>query len=341
MAFDVFKYEGELVLESGVKIPGYHLGYTTFGEMTPEKDNVIWIFHALTANSDPSEWWPSMVGAGKCFDPAKYFIVCVNMPGSCYGSLGPLDVNPETGEKYYEHFPFFTTRDMVRSYKPLLQHLGIEKIKAGIGGSMGGQQLLEWAIEEPELFEFIFPLATNAFHSPWGRAFNASQRFSIEKDPTWKEKTDGSGIEGMKIARSVALLSYRHYETYEKTQMDENLSLLNSYRSESYQRYQGEKLAKRFNAYSYYFLSMGMDAHNVGRGRGSVEEALKKIKAKTFVMGIETDVLFPVSEQKFLAEHIPGASFHLIKSFYGHDGFLLEDEQISKVVNSALATSQL
>ncbi|HRN72064.1 MAG TPA: homoserine O-acetyltransferase [Ginsengibacter sp.] len=338
MAFDTFKYEGTFTLESGAQLTGYHLGYTTYGALNEAKDNVVWIFHALTANSDPAEWWPSLVGTGKCFDPVKDFIVCVNMPGSCYGSIGPLEINEATGRKFYHDFPFFTTRDMIRSYKPLLRHLGIDKIKAGVGGSMGGQQLLEWAIEDPELFENIFPLATNAIHSPWGRAFNASQRFCIENDPTWKECADEAGIEGMKIARSIALLSYRHYETYEKTQSDPDDNTLLSYRSESYQKYQGEKLARRFNAFSYYLLSQGMDAHNVGRGRGSIEAALQRIKARTFVMGIETDVLFPVSEQQFLAAHIPGADFHLIKSFYGHDGFLLEYEQIGGVINRALAS---
>lgn len=336
VAFDVFQYKGEFVLESGVVLSGYQLGYTTYGQLNQAKDNVVWIFHALTANSDPAEWWPSLVGEGKCFDPAQDFIVCVNMPGSCYGSLGPLDVNTQTGKKYYHDFPFFTPRDMVRSYRPLLKHLGIDQIKVGIGGSMGGQQLLEWAIEDPELFDHIFLLATNAVHSPWGKAFNASQRFCIENDPGWKEDRDDAGIEGMKIARSIALLSYRHYNTYEDTQKDLDHSILDHFKSESYQRYQGEKLAKRFNAFSYYFLSQGMDSHNVGRGRGGIEKALKKILAHTVVMGIESDLLFPVQEQQFLASQIPGATFHSIHSFYGHDGFLLEFDQIQKIIQAAL-----
>ncbi|MCZ2459723.1 MAG: homoserine O-acetyltransferase [Chitinophagales bacterium] len=332
----VFTYDHPFLLESGVTLPGYHLAYTTHGQLNETKDNAVWIFHALTANSDPAEWWDGLVGKGKLFDPAKYFIVCVNMPGSCYGSLGPLDENPIDHERHFHKFPFFTTRDMIRAYQPLRLSLGIEKIHIGIGGSMGGQQLLEWAIEEPELFEHIVPLATNAFHSPWGIAFNASQRFCIETDATWKEKNEKAGSEGMKVARSLALLSYRHYDTYWNTQLEESVNKYTDFKSESYQRYQGEKLGKRFNAFSYYFLSKSMDSHNVGRGRGSVEAALAKIKAKTLVIGITTDILFPLSEQRFIAESIPGAQFHSIHSPYGHDGFLLEYEKIKNIITDFL-----
>jgi homoserine O-acetyltransferase len=201
---------------------------------------------------------------------------------------------------------------------------------------MGGQQLLEWAIEQPELFDYIFPLATNAQHSPWGIAFNASQRMAIEADASWKERTPAAGVEGMKVARSIALISYRHYETYYKSQLENENDTITNFKSESYQRYQGEKLARRFNAFSYFKLSQGMDAHNVGRGRKSVEDALKKIKSKTLVIGIETDILFPLVEQKFLADHITGAAYKAIQSHYGHDGFLLEFDQIEFLIREFL-----
>lgn len=332
----VFRYNNTFRLESGVSLPGFHLGYTTYGNLNGAKDNVVWIFHALTAGSNVAEWWPGLVGEGKLFDPKIYFIICVNMPGSCYGSTGPLDVDPATGNPYYHDFPFFTPRDMIRSYQFLKEDLGIKKIKIGIGGSMGGQQCIEWAIEEPELFEYIFPLATNAFHSAWGIAFNASQRMSIEATESWKEKEPDAGIEGMKVARSIALISYRHYETYHASQSEDNNGYLENFKPESYQRYQGEKLSRRFNAFSYYFLSKGMDAHNVGRGRVSIEKALSLIKAKTLVIGITTDILFPLSEQKFLGENIPGATYKAIDSLYGHDGFLLEFEQIQKLISNFL-----
>lgn len=313
-------------------IPGYHLGYHTFGKLSADRSNVVWVFHALTANSNPIDWWPGLVGSGHLIDPERFFIVCVNMPGSCYGSLGPLSINPLTGQPYYHSFPFFTPRDMIRAYQPLKEFLGIKKIKIGIGGSMGGQQLLEWAIEEPELFEHIIPIATNAFHSPWGRAFNASQRQCIELDASWKSEHPEAGINGMKVARGVALISYRNQDTYNFYQADEDLDLLGPFKSESYQAYQGEKLAARFNAFSYYCLSQGMDAHQVGRGRTNVSTALGRITSKTHLIGISSDLLFTEKEQIFLAENIPGAQLEMISSLYGHDGFLLEYEAISKIV---------
>ena len=332
----IFKYQQSFKLESGICIPGFHLGYTTLGELNAAKDNVVWVFHALTANSNPAEWWDGLVGEGKLFNPQQHFIVCVNMPGSCYGSIHPLDIDDTTSEPFFHRFPLFTTRDMIRAYQPLKDHLGIHKIYVGLGGSMGGQQLLEWAIEEPGLFVNIIPIATNAFHSPWAIAFNSSQRMCIEADITWKNKNAEAGINGMKVARSVALLSYRNYETYLTAQSEKNNEAIDGYKSDSYQRYQGEKLAKRFNAFSYYFLSKSMDAHNLGRGRGSVAVALQSIQSNTLVIGIETDVLFPVTEQAFLAKEIPGASLALIKSTYGHDGFLLEFTQIENVIRGFL-----
>jgi homoserine O-acetyltransferase len=272
------------------------------------------------------------VGKGKIFDPSHYFIICANIPGSCYGSTGPLDINPETKEPYFHQFPFFTTRDMVTAFRELRDHLGIEKIHIGIGGSMGGQQLLEWAVEEPLAFEYIVALATNASHSPWGIAFNASQRYCIENDNTWKQKDALAGLNGMKVARGLALLSYRNYETYLKDQTEDTPDKTQLFKSESYQQYQGEKLAKRFNAFSYYFLSKSMDSHNVARNRGDVKTALKKIRAKTLVIGITTDILFPFREQQFLADYIPGAVFKAIHSPYGHDGFLLEYEKIEQLI---------
>jgi homoserine O-acetyltransferase len=332
LSHKTFSYQAPFELESGIVLPGYHLGYHALGKLNADRSNVVWVFHALTANSNPVDWWPGLVGSGHLIDPEHFFIVCVNMPGSCYGSLGPLSINPLTGDPYYHSFPFFTTRDMIRAYQPLKDFLGISKIKIGIGGSMGGQQLLEWAIEEPALFEHIVPIATNAFHSPWARAFNASQRHCIELDPTWKNNDPQAGIEGMKVARGVALLSYRNQETYNLNQIDADLNSISSFRSESYQRYQGEKLAARFNAFSYYFLSQSMDSHQVGRGRESVTGALKKIKAKTHLIGIQYDLLFTEKEQAFLAENISGAFLYMIPSGFGHDGFLLEFDAISSII---------
>ncbi len=328
----LFHSEQPFLLESGVEISRLHLAYTTYGTLNEERSNVVWIFHALTANSDAAEWWPGLVGANTIFDPSDYFIVCANMPGSCYGSLGPLDINPETGSPYYHDFPLFTTRDMIRSYQRLKTYLGITQIHIGIGGSMGGQQLLEWAVEEPRLFKHIVPLATNCFHSPWGIAFNATQRHCIEADSSWPKKEHTAGLQGMAIAREIALLSYRNYHTYQINQQETDIHKTDNYKSESYQQYQGKKLVQRFNAFSYYFLSKAMDAHHVGRGRHSVKEALETITARTLVISISSDLLFPPSEQQLIADHIPDSTYKEIDSDYGHDGFLLEFTEISKAI---------
>jgi len=345
MSYQTFTSKETFVLESGKSLPQLHLAYHTFGELNATKSNVVWVFHALTANSNPVEWWPGIVGDGCIINPQQHFIVCVNMPNSCYGSIGPLDVNPLTNEAYYHNFPLFTTRDMVRAYQLLKENLGIEKIYMGIGGSMGGQQLLEWAIEQPELFEYIVPIATNAQHSPWGIAFNKSQRMCIENDPTWKEQQPTAGIEGMKTARSLALISYRHYQAYTETQtgvVDDHLPIDEQvFKAETYQQYQGQKLANRFNAFSYWFLTKAMDTHNVGRGRKSVIDALKSIQAKALVVSIKTDILFPIQEQEFLVAHIPNAELTIINSHYGHDGFLLEHEKITLLLRSFLKRDEL
>ncbi len=337
MHHKTFSYKHNFTLESGKTLPGLHLAYTTLGKLNEEQSNVVWIFHALTANSNPAEWWPGLVGDNTFFDPEKYFIVCVNMPGSCYGSIGPLDEDAHSKKTFYHDFPFFTTRDMVRVYAHLKKFLGIEKIHIGIGGSMGGQQLLEWAIEEPNLFEYIIPVATNAVHSQWGIAFNESQRWCIENDATWLERNVDAALNGMKNARSIALLSYRNYETYKTTkQVTGSFPVGEGRDGATYQRYQGEKLAKRFNAFSYYFLSLGMDKHDVARSRTSMHEALGSITAKALVISISSDILFPVQEQEFLAAHITNAELAIINSPHGHDGFLLEYEQISQLLENYL-----
>jgi homoserine O-acetyltransferase/O-succinyltransferase len=335
----IFQYEKPFRLESGAEVPGFHLAYTTLGTLRADGSNVVWIFHALTANSNPAEWWPGLVGEAKLFDPSACFIVCVNMPGSCYGSIGPLSEKPGAGKPWYHDFPFFTPRDMARAYRLLQQELGIHRIHVGIGGSMGGQQLLEWAIEDPDLFGHIVPIATNAVHSAWGRAFNASQRMCIEADASWPSEDPEAGRKGMEAARSVALLSYRHYHTYAATQVDAE-EALEDFRSESYQRYQGLKLARRFNAFSYHALSKGMDSHNVGRGRGGAAAALSRIRARTLVIAVDSDLLFPPAEQAFIAGHVPEARLETIHSLYGHDGFLLEFDKIGSIIRAFLTPNQ-
>ena len=326
-----FNYDKKLQLESGKNLTGFQLAYTTRGRLNANKDNVIWVVHALTANANPFEWWPGLVGMNDHFNPDEHFIICANMLASHYGSTNPLSINPETDTPYYHDFPLITNRDVIHAFDLLRSHLGINKIHTIIGGSMGGQQALEWCIECPSVFERLIVLATNAKHSPWGIAFNESQRLSIQADQTWTEKRDDAGLRGLKAARSIALLSYRNYETYKRAQAEEE-DKIDHYRASSYQDYQGSKLVNRFNGFSYWYISKMMDSHNVGRNRDGLKSALSRIKARTKIIGISSDVLFPIKEQKILHNNIQNAQLSIIHSDMGHDGFLTEVVKISKII---------
>ncbi len=333
MSTQIFTSQYPLPLESGKELPTFKLAWKSWGSLNADKSNVVWICHALTGNADTADWWPGLIGENALFDPKKYFIICANVIGSCYGSTYALSENTETGHPYYHDFPFLSIRDMVQALIALRKHLEIEQIHMILGGSLGGQQVLEWAVMEPEIFEFCVPIATNAFHSPWGIAFNEAQRMAIEADGSWLKKEKTAGLAGMKAARAAAMISYRNYEVYNQSQHELNQEVRDNFKASSYQRYQGEKLASRFDAFAYWTLSKAMDSHHLGRGRGSAELALGKIQAKTLVLGIDSDVLFPPSEQRFIAEHIPGAELEVISSPYGHDGFLIEGKKISEQIS--------
>ena len=334
MESHLFKYNQPFDLECGEQLHRFQLKYCTIGTLNEDKSNVIWVIHALTANAEVDEWWEGLVGEGKLYDPQKHFIICANNLGSCYGSSGPLDTNPATQKLYLKDFPLVTIRDMVKALDLLRIDLGFEKVHTLVGGSMGGMQAVEWAITNSDNFNNLILLATNAKNSPWGIALNESQRMCIESDTTWKEHRPDAAAGGLRAARSVALTTYRNYAAYWNTQSETDIEKLDHYKASTYQVYQGEKLVSRFNVHSYYTLTKAMDSHHVGRGRGGIENALRMIKANTLVIGISTDVLFPVSEQKTLAEGITGARYEEIASFYGHDGFLIESPVITNLVLS-------
>lgn len=328
-----FTYRQPLQLESGQLLPSVDVVYHTYGKLKSDRSNVIWICHALTANSDVSDWWNSLVGEGKTYDPANYFIVCSNIIGSCYGSSGPLTINPDTKLPYYSSFPQVTIRDMVNVHIILRKHLGLEKINTIIGGSMGGYQAIEWALMEPSIFNKMVLVATGAQESAWGIAIHTAQRFAIEADDTWNEHRQNAGAKGLKAARAIGMLTYRNYEAFVKAQTDDEHKLDN-FKASSYLNYQGEKLVKRFNTYSYWLLGKAMDSHNIARNRGTLENILKSIRLNTLIIGISSDHLCPVAEQRLMALHIPNSKFVEIDSPYGHDGFLIEGKLIGEAITS-------
>ena len=230
-----------------------------------------------------------------------------------------------------------TIRDMVRAHQLLAEHLGISHAKLLIGSSMGGFQCLEWSVMQPDFAENCVFIATGAQAYPWGVAFNESQRMAIENDPTFGERNASAGLCGMATARSIALLSYRGGKAYDKTQADTTTyDSPFQHRVLSYQRYQGEKLRRRFNAYSYYRLLQAYDSHNLGRDRGCVAKALRSIKAHTLVVSITSDLLFPPADHQVIVENIPNCQYHVIDSDFGHDGFLVESEKLNNIIQDFL-----
>ncbi|MGV3704493.1 MAG: homoserine O-acetyltransferase family protein [Arcticibacter sp.] len=334
-----YTYTGTFKLENGSELAELEIAYQTFGTLNERKDNVVWVCHALTANADVFDWWKGLFGENELFNPREHFIVCANILGSNYGTTNPLSINPATGEPWYLTFPQFNTRDLVSVQKILADYLEITTIDILIGGSLGGQQSLEWALLEPNRINRLILMATNAKHSPWGIAFNESQRLALSADPTFYSNTPDGGIKGLKAARSIALLSYRHYDTYAISQQEISNDKTDDFKASSYQNYQGDKLVKRFNAYSYWYLSKAMDSHNIFRGREHDPKILDAVKAQTMVIGITSDILFPPAEQRFIAEHIPGARYVEISSFYGHDGFLVETETLTHEISNFLKST--
>lgn len=337
-----FDHQQNFSLESGTVLPGLRIAYDTYGQLNAAKDNVVWVCHALTASSNAADWWKGLIGEGCLINPEKYFIVCANMPGSCYGSTGPVSINPQTNQPYYSSFPLVTIRDMVSAFILLRKHLGIDKIALLMGGSMGGYQVLEWTVMEKEVIEKQFLIATSPSESAWGVAVHTAQRLAIEADHSWLDHSATAGAKGLKAARAIGMLTYRNYNTFQEKQTDPDPEKTDHFKASSYLNYQGDKLVKRFNAFSYWLLTKAMDSHHLGRGRGGdLIKVLQSIQQPTFIMGIRSDILCPPDEQRFMAEHIPNAKLIEIDSAFGHDGFIIETAQISRFLGEWLQTHKL
>lgn len=330
-----FKYDRPFKLESGAELPCLEIAYHTYGTLNPEKDNCIWVCHALTANSDVADWWPHTVVKDGFLDPGKYFIVCANILGSCYGTTGPTSENPSTKEPYYSDFPLVTIRDVVSAHRLLAKELGINKIFSMIGASVGGFQALEWAAGYPREIESMVLIATEAEASPWAVAIDETQRMAIYSDVTFGQPSLQAGAAGLATARALGLLTYRGpsgYNASQRNHPDFNALEGKDHRAQTYQRYQGEKLVRRFDAYSYVSILNMFDTHNIGRDRGGVEKALAQMSMPVLVVGITTDIIFTADYMKSLSGMLPNSYYREIDSPFGHDGFLVEHDLLNNII---------
>ncbi len=314
-----FEYPVPFTLENGQTINQLKIAYHTFGKLNEAKDNVIWVFHAISGSANVMDWWPGLFGENCLYNPKEHFIICANALGSPYGSTSPKDLN----------FPQFSVRDVVKAHQLLATELDIFHIHTAIGGSFGGNQALEFAYSFAGKIDHLILLASCSKESAWGIAVHESQRLAMKSDPSFG--TLDGGAAGMKAARSMALLTYRTADAFIEKQTDVD-DKLDDFKSSSYIQYQGDKFVNRFNALSYYYLTKCLDSHNIGRNRGGEIKALSTITIPTLIIGINTDTLIPVRFQQFMAEHMPNANYQEITSEFGHDGFLIEISQITEKI---------
>ncbi|MBI1807346.1 MAG: homoserine O-acetyltransferase [Ignavibacteria bacterium] len=350
----LFTESAPLQLESGKRILEITVAYETYGTLNNEGTNAILICHALTANAHAAGyhsfndqapgWWDGLIGPGKAFDTDKYFVVCPNILGSCYGTTGPISTDSSTGEQYRMTFPQFTIRDIVKVQKRLLDTLGVTRLATLSGSSLGGMQVLEWAIMYPDFCATIIPISTSVKQSTWCIALNTAARAAIMSDPTWNNGCyDHQPANGLTIARMVGMISYRSAQEFEQRfgrkrqhASDNQFDVDNPFEIESYLHYQGQKLSSRFDANTYIYLSRAMDLHDVTRDRGDIGEVLSGIKAKTLCVGVSSDIRYPTSEQKEIVRYIPQALYAEIDSIHGHDAFLIEFKQLNAIISGFL-----
>jgi homoserine O-acetyltransferase len=338
---------GDVVLDSGFTLPDVRLAHETWG--TFDGTNAVLILHALTGDSHvhgpagpghPTPgWWDAVVGPGLPIDTERFFVVAANILGGCQGSTGPASLDPD-GLPWGGSFPALTVRDQVRAEVALADALGIARWHGVIGGSAGGMRALEWAVEHPDRVERLFLLATAASASAEQIALSRTQVAAIENDPAWfaGDYYDGpSGpLAGLDLARRIAHIAYRS-ETELADRFGRDVQADGRWAVDSYLQHHGAKLVARFDANSYVVLTSAMDTHDVGRGRGGIEAALGRVTARTVVAGIDSDRLYPLHQQRQLADLIPGAGpLDVVTSLHGHDGFLIEADQVGELARALL-----
>ena len=328
--------DAPLTLECGAQLQEVTLAYRSWGRLNAARDNTMLVCHALTGSADVDQWWPGLLGTGRALDPVQDFVVCCNVLGGCYGTTGPGDINPVSGRRYGGAFPAVSVRDMVQAQARLLDELDIAKLALVIGGSLGGMQVLEWAALYPERVGAIVAIGCGARQSPWAIAWSEAQRQAIFADPNWRGgdySPAAPPAAGLAAARAMAMVSYRHWREFQRRfgrQQRED----GRFEIESWLRHHGDKLVRRFDAASYVTLTRAMDSHDLVRGRRGVPA----LTAPALVVGISSDLLYPLAEQQELAALLPNAEFAVLDSPHGHDAFLIETARLDRQVQAFRAT---
>ncbi len=350
-----FLAAGDLALERGGSLPGLRVAYETWGRLDPDGANAVLVEHALTGDSHvvgpagpghPSPgWWEGLVGPGHAIDTDRWFVVAANVVGGCQGTTGPSSTSPD-GRVWGSRFPFVTIRDQVESERVLADALGVRQWAMVIGGSMGGMRVVEWAVGHPERVARAVVLASTAAASAEQIAWCQPQLLAIRSDPHFFGGDyyghERGPAEGMGVARRIAQVTYRSAAELDQrfgreAQAGEvPLGGGGRYAVESYLDYHAGKLARRFDANSYLVLTEAMNSHDVGRGRGGVTAALSRVRAKVTAVAVDSDRLYPADQSARLAESVPDGRLETITSPCGHDGFLIEVDQVGRIVREVL-----
>lgn len=331
-------------LENGSVLPIADLRYQTYGQLNADRSNVLVVCHALTGNASLHSWWKALL---ETLDTSKHFVVCCNILGSCYGSTNPTSTNPATEKPYGMDFPDVSVQDTVRLQLRMLQeHLEVSSIKSVIGGSFGGMQTVEYAAQAGAVnyLRSVIPIACGAQHTAWQIGISEVQRQCIYKDPAWQSGDYMNATDGLELARQFGMISYRTPAGYDtkfgrSAANDVPYGSQTQWQVKSYLVYQGKKFLQRFDPITYVKLTEQMDSHDVTRNRGdTVADALSVATMPAMVLGIDSDILYPLSEQTALAEALPNAELKVIRSADGHDGFLLEQDQVGRHITEFLNT---
>jgi homoserine O-acetyltransferase len=347
----------DLRLESGRILGPITQVFETYGRLNEDASNAILVAHAWTGSAhlagkssddDPKlGWWDAIVGPGRLLDTERYFVICPNVIGSCYGSTGPTSINPRTGKRYNLSFPVITVRDMVRAQALLLDHLGIQKLVTVLGGSMGGMQALEWATQYPERVASIIPLATTPAPSPLAISLNAVARWAIFNDPNRKKgEYRKTPKDGLALARGIGHITFLSDESMQSkfgrrfSARDGLFDFFGKFEVERYLNYNGYNFVDRFDTNSFLYLAKALDLYDVSLGYESLQEALDRIIAPVQLFAFTSDWLYPPHQTEEMAATLTklgkDVEYHLIPSPYGHDAFLLEHETFTPQVKSFL-----